>query len=78
VKHAYVNSAKLRLSEEKAVGGVVLEVSDDGVGFNPEQSFPGHLGLQSMRERLARLGGVLEITSTPGRGTKIRAIVPYM
>jgi signal transduction histidine kinase len=77
VKHAHVNSAKLRLSEGEDVAGVRLEVSDAGVGFNPEQSFPGHLGLQSMRERLARLKGTLEITSTPGQGTRIRAtIVP--
>lgn len=77
VKHAHVNSAKLRISEGETIGGVILEVSDSGVGFNPEQSFPGHLGLQSMRERLARLGGVLEITSTPGLGVQIRATVPY-
>lgn len=76
VKHAHATSAKLRLSESEIVTGVVLEVSDNGVGFNPAQSFPGHLGLQSMRERLARLGGTLEITSTPGRGTQIRAVIP--
>ena len=73
VKHAHVDSAKLRLSEGD---GVTLEVSDAGVGFNPEQSFPGHLGLRSMRERLARLSGTLEITSTPGQGTQIRATIP--
>jgi signal transduction histidine kinase len=77
VKHAHVKSAKLRVSEGETIGGVILEVSDAGVGFNPEQSFPGHLGLQSMRERLARLGGVLEITSTLGYGVQIRATVPY-
>ena len=76
VKHARVNSAKLRLSEGEDVAGVVLAVSDDGVGFNPTQSFPGHLGLQSMRERLARLRGTLEIISSSGQGTQIRATVP--
>jgi PAS domain S-box-containing protein len=78
VKHAHVNNANLRLSEEEDVGGVILEVSDAGVGFNPHQSFPGHLGLQSMRERLARLRGTLEITSAPGQGTQIRATVSSM
>jgi PAS domain S-box-containing protein len=76
VKHAHVNSAKLRLSEGEDIAAVTLEVSDAGVGFDPAQSFPGHLGLQSMRERLARLKGTLEITSTPGQGTQIRATVP--
>jgi len=75
VKHAHANSTKLRLSEEED-DVVILEVYDDGVGFNPHQSFPGHLGLQSMRERLARLRGTLEITSTPGQGAMIRATVP--
>jgi PAS domain S-box-containing protein len=76
VKHAHVDSAKLRLSEGEDVARVILEVSDAGVGFDPQQSFPGHLGLQSMRERLARLRGTLEITSTPGQGVRVRAIVP--
>ncbi len=76
VKHAHVNSAKLQLSEGEDVAGVTLEVSDAGVGFDPAQSFPGHLGLQSMRERLARLKGTLEIISAPGQGARIRAIVP--
>ncbi len=74
VKHAYASIMKLRLVESE--GGILLEVSDDGVGFNPQQSFPGHMGLQSMRERLARLGGTLEITSTLGYGTLIRAVLP--
>ncbi len=74
MKHAYASSVKMRLYE--GVAGIILEVCDNGVGFNPEQSFPGHLGLQSMRERLTRLGGVLEITSTPARGTVIQATLP--
>jgi PAS domain S-box-containing protein len=78
VKHANATAVKLQLSEDssKGVAGMVLEVSDNGVGFHPQQSFPGHLGLQSMRERLARLGGTLEITSAPGEGTCIRASIP--
>lgn len=56
--------------------GIMLEVIDNGVGFNPEQSFPGHLGLQSMRERVAHLVGTLEITSASGRGTQIRVVIP--
>jgi len=52
---------------------LVLEVIDDGVGFDPDGSYPGHLGLQSMRERAARLGGSLEIESAPGLGCRLRA-----
>jgi signal transduction histidine kinase len=54
---------------------VVLVVSDDGTGFDP--GLPsGGLGLASMRERAAAVGGVLDVTSAPGAGTKVRLAVP--
>lgn len=56
--------------------GLLLEVCDDGIGFDSTSSFPGHLGLHSMRERIARLGGTLKIESTPGQGTCIRTHLP--
>ncbi len=74
VKHAHATIMKVRLCESAA--GIMLEVSDNGVGFNPQQAFPGHLGLQSMHERLARLGGTLVISSAPGQGTLIQAMLP--
>ena len=74
VKHARASRAELRL--ERDAQGVTLEVSDDGVGFDPEASFPGHLGLKSMRERAARVGGALRIRSTRGEGTSIRVRIP--
>jgi signal transduction histidine kinase len=55
---------------------VVLVVADDGRGFDTRRAFPGHLGLQSMRERAAAVGGTLEIQSTPGEGTRLRARFP--
>jgi signal transduction histidine kinase len=55
---------------------MTIEVSDDGAGFDPEGEFPGHLGLRSMRERAARLGGALEVESAVGGGTRIRARIP--
>jgi PAS domain S-box-containing protein len=75
VKHASTNLATLHLHENQENARLVLEISDKGTGFNPEQSFPGHLGLQSMRERLERLGGTLNIISAPGQGTQIRAML---
>src|SRR5436305_12325701 len=74
VKHARATTVELRL--RVLATGIMLEVIDNGVGFNPEQSFPGQLGLQSMRERVARLEGTLEITSASGRGTQIRSVSP--
>ncbi len=74
VKHA--RAGKLELRVECAESWIFVEVSDDGVGFDPEGSFPGHLGLHSMRERAASLRGILEVQSAPGRGSVIRATVP--
>ncbi|MDF1524634.1 MAG: hypothetical protein P1P87_17665, partial [Trueperaceae bacterium] len=50
--------------------------ADDGVGFDPTGPFAGHLGLTSMRERLADLGGRLEVISAPGSGTRLLARLP--
>jgi len=58
--------------------GITLEIGDDGAGFDPSGSFPGHLGLKSMRERAERLGGRLEVESGTGEGTRIRARVPMI
>lgn len=55
---------------------ITLEISDDGVGFDPRGEFPGHLGLRSMRERAQRVGGTLEVRSAPGTGTRVRAGIP--
>ena len=73
-KHAAARHVDVRLGSGD--GHVILEVTDDGVGFDPDASFPGHLGLKSMRERAAALGGTFEITSRPGTGTRIRASLP--
>ena len=54
----------------------MLEVQDDGIGFDPTGSFPGHLGLKSMRERALRLGGTLTVESAPGTGARVQVHVP--
>ncbi len=74
VKHARAENVGLLLKQENE--GIMLEVRDDGIGFDPSGSFPGHLGLESMRERAERLGGTLEVESRPGNGTRILVRVP--
>jgi signal transduction histidine kinase len=56
----------------------VLEVRDDGAGFDPRSAEAAgrRLGLSSMRERARTSGGRLDITSGPGRGTTVRLEVP--
>jgi signal transduction histidine kinase len=74
VKHAHASRVVLRLAQ--TAEGVLLEVRDDGAGFDATASYPGHLGLHSMRERVANLGGTFEMESMPGQGTVIHAQVP--
>src|ERR1700686_4388276 len=61
---------------ERGAGDLVLRVRDDGRGFDAADSFPGHLGLLSMRERAASVGGVIEISTVPGQGTEVTIRVP--
>ena len=70
VKHAQASRVDIRLREDDR--GIAFEVQDDGVGFDPQCEYPGHMGLHSMRERVAELGGRLEIESSPGNGTRIQ------
>jgi PAS domain S-box-containing protein len=74
VKHAHATTVWVRLNQ--AGQGLTLEVLDNGVGFDPEGAFPGHLGLQSMRERAARMGAVILVESAPGEGARLQVIVP--
>jgi PAS domain S-box-containing protein len=74
VKHAHASQVVLRVDQSDSV--IVMEVRDDGRGFDATVSFPGHLGLHSMRERVKSLGGEFTIESAPGQGTCIRAQVP--
>jgi PAS domain S-box-containing protein len=52
-----------------------VEVSDDGVGFDPRKTTEG-VGLRAMKERTALLGGRLEVFSEPAKGTTVRLRVP--
>jgi signal transduction histidine kinase len=52
-----------------------LRVGDDGRGFDAQGSFPGHLGLQSMQERVASVGGVFDIRSDR-HGTEVSVRIP--
>jgi signal transduction histidine kinase len=76
VRHASASAATVSLDVTPEAVAVVVE--DDGVGFDPEERTIAsrRLGLTSMRERMAAVGGELEVTSAPGKGTTVRATVP--
>ena len=73
-RHARATRVRIGLSEDDAQ--IRLEVSDNGVGFDSQVAYPGHFGLNTMRERANELGGSLEIESRPQAGTSVRAIIP--
>ena len=74
-KYAGASRAVVRLESDN--GDVVFEVVDDGRGFDPESTARG-AGLQNMEDRLAALGGSLDVTSSPGEGTRVTGRVPAM
>jgi PAS domain S-box-containing protein len=74
VKHAKATQVMLGLQVKS--DAIMMEIRDDGIGFDPESPFPGHLGLRSMRERAERFGGHVCIDSTPGKGTRVLVQLP--
>jgi signal transduction histidine kinase len=72
LRHAEARHIAVRLRVVDA--GILLEVEDDGVGFDPgaPATRARRLGLTSMDERARRVGGTLEIESSPGSGTTVR------
>ena len=57
----------------------LIEVSDDGVGFDVQSAttpLSDHFGILGMRERAAKIGAAFEITSSPGRGTVVQVSLP--
>lgn len=77
-RHARAGAVEidLRCDDER----LTLMIRDDGVGFETASAGAGAggLGLHGMAERVALLGGTLELESTPGRGTLLRATVPCL
>lgn len=72
VKHA--DASKAWVHVEARSGRVLVEVRDDGSGFDPGARHPGHFGLESMHSRAAEFGGVLTIASSPRAGTVVRVV----
>ncbi|HEX6423342.1 MAG TPA: GAF domain-containing sensor histidine kinase [Acidimicrobiales bacterium] len=87
LRHAHAGQVVVRLGCERGTGGVaegggagevVLRVVDDGRGFDPDARLvrARRLGLTSMQERAASLGGTLTVTSAPGAGTTVELRFP--
>lgn len=79
-QHAHAQHSKLSLRYEPTE--VVVTIEDDGNGFDADEMMnsveaTGHFGMLGMRERAESAGGALGVRSEPGRGTIIRASIPY-
>jgi PAS domain S-box-containing protein len=77
-KYAEAQSVQIRTVREGT--NIRMSIQDDGLGFNPEEKEPSHggngWGLLTMQERANGLGGILQVSSQPGRGTLIEATIP--
>lgn len=80
-RHAGVENARVEVKTEKKQ--IILEVSDQGRGFEPPPldgplatEKHEHIGLRGMRERAELVGGKLIVSSRPGAGTRVRVEVP--
>ena len=73
VRHAQASRATVTLRREGS--DAILEIEDDGVGFEPNEGTLGN-GLTNMRERSASFGGLLELNSRNGHGTRLRVTFP--
>jgi signal transduction histidine kinase len=75
VKHAGATRVQIRLKYD--AHAISLEMSDDGKGFEPEAvSQSGGFGLQGIQERVQQLGGILQIESALGSGTRLSVRIP--
>lgn len=74
VNHARATTVIIRV--ERKGNDLVLEIEDNGCGFEADADHPGHLGLRSMAERVAQLGGTFVVRSSPGAATTVQTVVP--
>lgn len=68
-QHAWV-------SVQNTDGELIVELRDDGRGFDPKETAPGHYGLLGIHERARLASGTVEISSTPGEGTTLKLHLP--
>lgn len=74
-RHATAHAASVSVGHGNG-DRVVVEIVDDGQGFEPGEAVTTGLGLLRMEERIAALGGTLLVTSVPSRGARLRAEIP--
>lgn len=76
IRHAQATCIDIVMSQRN--GMILIDICDNGRGFDAKATYTGHLGLISMRERAEQLGGTFEVTSEIDKGTCIRVSVPMI
>ncbi|QKS16036.1 hypothetical protein HUN59_07235 [Curtobacterium sp. Csp2] len=75
-KHAGTDRAEVSVFDDGA--SCTVMVVDDGRGFDEQETSPDRMGLRgSVRERIARVGGDVQVWSSPGSGTSVMMTVPH-
>jgi signal transduction histidine kinase len=82
LKEAINNAAKHSQAAQLRIGllqnekNIIMEVTDNGIGFNPQQVLGNGLG--NMQYRAGELGGYVSVQSTQGKGTTVTAMIPLI
>ncbi len=74
LRHAHATNVSITMKQTRQ--NVILEVNDDGLGFDMKSIDQGGLGLRTMRDRTIKMDGKFKITSKPGNGTQISVTIP--
>ncbi|HZX30725.1 MAG TPA: PAS domain-containing protein [Rhodocyclaceae bacterium] len=72
----YSEASHVRISLEEGEDGQVLQIADDGKGFDPDLARTHKFGLVGIKERALAVGGSTTIDTAPGQGTRIRVTIP--
>jgi signal transduction histidine kinase len=79
-KHAGASSIQVLMERSPAI--LEVDIQDNGAGFDPAsvktENTWEHFGLQIMKERASAIGGIVNIDSLPGKGTRVRLTVPIL
>ncbi len=74
LKHAQASSVLVKFRQTRK--SVILEITDNGEGFDPKNADQSGIGLQNIKSRTSQVGGKLKITSSPESGTKVKVTLP--
>ena len=69
------NGATITVRVRSDADALTFELTDDGVGFDASTAAQGH-GFLNMQDRLGAIGGTLSVSSAPGAGTRVCAVIP--